>query len=136
MGMSKILRLLSRRASGSGTGCVSLAGPTCRRFCPSRRLFSANWWHQCSVYCREYSWNCIAFHVKSSICSERTKHFWYKCHGLFVNCDDYCEKLLKISFNYTITLHLFKSLSRIKAHYSHVSYTYYQNMPQNLFASC
>ena len=26
-----------------------------------------------------------AINVKSSMCSESTKHFWQKCHGLFVN---------------------------------------------------
>ena len=29
----------------------------------------------------------------------------------------------------------YKSLSRIMAHYSHVGYACYQNMPQNVFAS-
>ena len=37
---------------------------------------------------------------------------------------------------YNNILHLFKSLSRIMAHYSHVIYACYQNILQNLFASC
>ncbi|KAK2183422.1 hypothetical protein NP493_312g01006 [Ridgeia piscesae] len=48
--------------------------------------------------------------------SATSKHFRYKCHELFVNFP--------------------KSLSRIMAHYCHVIYACYQNMPQNLFASC
>ena len=41
-----------------------------------------------------------------------------------------------MSFN-AITYYVFyKSLSQIMAHYSHVIYACYQNMPQNLFASC
>ena len=36
-----------------------------------------------------------AINVKSSMCSETTKNFPYKCHGLFV----YCEEFLKMSFN-------------------------------------
>ncbi|KAK2167162.1 hypothetical protein NP493_1287g01001 [Ridgeia piscesae] len=50
------------------------------------------------------------------MCSESTKHFGYKCHELI--------------------LRLFKSLSRIMAHYSHVICACYQYMRQHLFASC
>ena len=32
-------------------------------------------WHFCAC----------AINVKSSMCSETTKHVWYRCHGLFVN---------------------------------------------------
>ena len=41
-----------------------------------------------------------------------------------------------MSFNTLKYYVLFKSLSRIIAHYSHVIYACYRNMPQNLFASC
>ena len=41
-----------------------------------------------------------------------------------------------MSFNAIKYYVLYKSLSRIMAHYSHVIYACYQNMPQHLFASC
>ena len=73
---------------------------------------------------------------KSLMSSKKTKHFRYKCHELFVNCDHYCEEFLKMSFN-AIKYYVFcQSLSPIMAHYCHVIYACYQNIPQNLFASC
>ena len=53
-------------------------------------------------------------------------------------CDDYCEEFLKMSFNAIkyYVFFLYKSLSWIMAHYCHLIYACYQNMPQKLFASC
>ena len=39
------------------------------------RCYKLSDWHFCAC----------AINVKSSMCSETTKHFWYKCHWLFVN---------------------------------------------------
>ena len=50
-----------------------------------------------------------------------------------LSCDDYCEELLKCRSIHHNILRLFKSPSRIMADYSYVCY---QNMLQNLFASC
>ena len=59
--------------------------------------------------------------------SETTKHFRYKCHGLFVNSPcDYCEEFLKMSFNAIKYYVFYKSLSRIMAHYCHVIYGCYK----------
>ncbi len=74
-----------------------------------------------------------AINVTSSICSETTKYFLFKCRGLFVNSSVMIT--VKSCLKCCSILHLFKSLSRIKALYSHVIYACYQNMPQNLFAS-
>ena len=129
------------------------------------------------------------------MCNETTKHFWYKCLGLFVNspvmitvkscltCRPKQNNTIQyntiqyntiqyntiqyntiqyntiqyntiqyntiqyntiqyntiqyntIQYNTIQILRLFKSLSRIVAHYSHVRYAFYQNMHQNLLAS-
>ena len=47
-----------------------------------------------------------AINVKSSMCSEPTKHFWYKCHVLFVNSSvmntvKSCFKRRSIQYNIT-----------------------------------
>ena len=61
-----------------------------------------------------------------------------KCHGLFDNSPVMItvKSWLKYFVQYNKILHLFKLLSRIMAHYSHVIYACYQNMLQNLFSSC
>ena len=41
-----------------------------------------------------------------------------------------------MSFNAIKYYVFYKSLSRIMAHYSHVIYVCYQNLPQNMFALC
>ena len=77
--------------------------------------------------------------IKSSMSSETTKGFRYKYHGLFVNSPVMITVksfLTCRSMQYNITFFFYKSLSRIMAHYSHGTYACYQNMPQNLFASC
>ena len=84
------------------------------------------------VYC---AWATL---VPSSTCSKTTKHFRYKCHGLFGNSPVVITVKSCVTYvvHYNKILRLFKPLSRIMAHYSHVIYACYQNMPENLFASC
>ena len=79
-----------------------------------------------------------AINVKSSICSETTKHFWYKCRGLFIklSCDDYCEELLKMSFNTIASYVCLNHCHGLWRNYSHMIYACYQNMSQDLFVSC
>ena len=55
------------------------------------------------------------------------KHLWHKYHGLFVNSP--------VVIIVKSCLHLFKLLSRILAHCSHVICACYQNMLQNLFVN-
>ena len=77
-----------------------------------------------------------AGYVQSSICSETTKYFWHKCHGLFVNPPVMItvKSYLKCRSIHKILL-LFKPVSRIMpAHYNQVICWCYKNMPQNLFA--
>ena len=71
--------------------------------------------------------------------SATTKHFRYKCHELFVHFPVMItvKSFLKCcSMQYNITVFFYKLLSRIMAHYCHVIYACYPNMPQNVFASC
>ena len=52
----------------------------------TRLIEPSSGWHFSGSY-KLSDWPfCVrATNLKSSVCSEITKHFWYKCHGLFDN---------------------------------------------------